>query len=174
MKRLRLLINKSLILLAASVPTHALAFEYVPYAGFEGYQEIQISADIFYVAAHGDRKSAISDVEAAWKTRAAALCRQQNHGYFTALKYSFEPVLKLDMAASTHDHMTRGEYLKVGGGFVYIPIYVPGPNPNARLSAPSKQSHIRCFSTLSEAIDPGRAISVEEVLDEGRQRGWIK
>lgn len=164
----------AVVVLVLVSPSVCVALDYVPYAGFSGYQEIRVDKEVYFVAFHGDDRTALEDVKSAWALRVAELCANDGMNYFIALKYSFEPVLKDERIGIRQGALWQGGYVKVGGGFIYIPMYLPGPNPNAFVSAPSWQKHVICFGDLVQATDQARAVDVKMAIQNGRERGWIK
>ena len=165
--------NYSIFMFCIFLPINSFALKYQPYEGFEGYQEIKIMDDIYFVAFHGEKNSAGKEVKAAWGLRSAQLCSRNGSEYFAPLKYSFERILYADPELLSKSNKWDGAYFKVGGEFIYIPMYTPGPDRNASINAPTRQSHIRCISKDSEVIDKERLIEVQPIIDDGISRGWI-
>jgi len=151
----------------------AFGLQYIPFAGVEGYQEIPVAPDIFFVAFQGTRNTTAAELDAAWRTRAAHLCVTHEYPYFIPLGYSFEPVLKDDkpLARVGPDHSNAWPI--PAAGFIYIPIITPRSNGSTVISAPTKQGHIRCVKDPAAALKPERVIEAAKVIAEAKAHGWV-
>ncbi len=163
------------LLLAAGLcwSMEVLALKYEPYTGVEGYQEIVLGEDLFYVAFHGSRNSAMPEIEAAWKTRAAQLCLERGVAEFIQLHYSFEPVLKTDPPPVPGRRKEAMGSLVRTAGVIYIPIITPRSSGAASVDAPSKQAPVRCVRDPSAVLNPERLVAAQEALDDATKRGWL-
>jgi hypothetical protein len=163
------------LLLAASLcwSVEAFALKYGPYTGVEGYQEIVLGEDLIYVAFEGSRNTAMPEIEAAWKTRAAQLCLELGAADFIQLHYSFEPVLKTDPPAVPGPHKEAMGSLIRTAGLIYIPIITPHSSGATSVDAPSKQAPVRCVRDSSQALDPERLLAGQAALDDAIKRGWL-
>jgi hypothetical protein len=153
--------------------TPASALKYIPFTGVEGYQEIQVSGDTFFVAFQGTSSGTAEEIDAAWRTRAAQLCMTHDYPYFIPLGYSFEPVLKDDkpLARVRPDDLSARPV--PAAGFIYIPIMTPRAPGSAVISPPTKQGHIRCVKDPSTALKPERLVDAAKVIDDAKTHGWI-
>lgn len=169
-----LLIRVALLTALIFPVKQAQSLDYIPFAGFEGYQELTVAPNIYFVAFHGGRNSQFTDVQEAMKTRAAELCASIGADSFIMLKYLFEPVLKTDPPLSVLLSESEYAYYKVrGGGYIYIPIFTPGSSGSAFIDAPSRQAHVRCIKNADQSLDSSRVVKIQEILNEARNRGWI-
>jgi hypothetical protein len=159
------------VLLAGWVGS-AFGMTYAPYGGIEGYQELALGADLYFVAFHGARSTPATDVILGWRTRAAQLCVAAGTAQFVELEYSFEPVLTNDPLSFDTNRRSEDATL-LPAAFIYIPIFTPRRTGGAFIDAPTRQAHVRCIRDLSLLIQPDRAIYVAPVLDEARARGWL-
>ncbi len=121
---LGLLVSALVTCLAAPAPSFAI--RYVPFLSAEGYREIQLAPDLYYVAFHATNVSDAREIEAAWATRAAELCSAGGNAYFIELRYSFEPVLKGDLPRLSLDEAAQGGRMVRTKG-TYVPIFIPSP-----------------------------------------------
>jgi len=159
-----------LIMLNINLISACYAISYKPYNGFEGYQEITLSDDSYYVAFHGRKDP--DDVKLAWKVRSAELCSIKNFNYYVELKYPFEPITKEEIKKQISFNDYDGTF--VYARFMYIPIYTPAPaQRSVELISPSKMAAIRCFVSIESLEDSDRAISVKERLHEAKSKGII-
>lgn len=180
MKRIALILG--IVLLCAATPPHhgAYGFTYGPYDGMEGYQEIQVSRDIYFVAFHGEKQASGDDVNEAWRTRAAELCLKSGAEQFMELKYSFEPVMRKDPPLLlSHSEGYGASIMKAH--MIFIPIFIPSVRSIPRTpsvyyySAPSQQAHIRCLRAgeLSQVAESRRLVETAKILADAKSRGWI-
>jgi hypothetical protein len=153
----------------------ALALKYGPYAGVEGYQEIDVADDLYLVAFHGTRSNSIEEINAAWNVRAAELCLERKTSYFIRLKFSFEPVLKTDLPVLRSSALEgTWSFIRVKGSApAYVPIYVPSSPRVISENAPSKVAHIRCVRDPSTALSEERLQAVDPIIEDGKKRGWL-
>jgi len=162
-----------LMLITIILPIKGFAINYAPYNGDEGYQEIRVARDVWFVAFHGDWNASREDVDAAWLTRVAQLCLTSGSAKFVELKYSFEPILKGDPDIISSD--SEGVDLAIRKAFVIV-IPVPVPSEGRTFyNAPSRQAHIRCISdrSMAQVIDSSRLLDSAKSLEEGKTRGWL-
>jgi len=163
----------SLLLLApplAAADKPAVAPKFAPLAGQEGYQEIPLGVDSWYVAFHGTRSHSMPTVEAGWAARAAQLCLGAHKGLFVALRYVGEPVVR--QAPTSGSTSFRPGWLRPAGA-VYVPIFIPEANgPPAPYLTPSRQGAILCVSSADVLADPSRARDGREAIDLARKAGY--
>jgi hypothetical protein len=165
-------LGRFLAALALLSPGGAAALEYIPFAGFEGYQEIRIDDDLYFVAFHGTRNTPVAEIDAAWRTRAAQLCLAAGAGHFMPLRYSFEPVLKDEPArGGARRSMVDGSFIHAAAAPIYIPIFTSRPS-GGFIDAPSRQGHVRCVRDPSLAIAPDRLVEAERTVEAANARGW--
>jgi|KBSSwiStaDraftv2_1062776.scaffolds.fasta_scaffold42368_4 hypothetical protein len=159
-----------LTLIAAWAPAaFAYPIHYIPFKYDDGYREIRLAPDLYFVAFHGVATNDLPEVEAAWKTRAAELCSGAGYPFFMELKYSFEPVLKGDPALLAFNHEPRARAMPAGG-VMYVPFIIPGQIP---INWPNKQAHVRCVKDEAAALDPKRLMDARKIVQEGKARGWV-
>src|SRR5262245_15806746 len=100
---------------AALVVSPAVAIDFRPFKGIEGYQEIQVAPDVYFVAFHGVNTRLEEEVDLAWQARAGQLCAAR--GYFVPLQYSFEPILKGERSILSKPREAEpGRFLRVARG----------------------------------------------------------
>jgi hypothetical protein len=147
-------------------------FEGSSWFSAQGYQELKLDSDRWYVAYQGNRKTSSEWVDAAWSARSAQLCKAAGASHFVALRYPFEAVTAQDDALSQRE--SEGTLLarRPVAGPVYIPIYTPsGPSTIVPETAPSKLGAIRCLTDPKVLKDPTRAVAVGDALTEARGLG---
>ncbi len=152
----------------------AQAIDYIPFNGREGYQEISISPDLYFVAFHGKMHTSASDIEAAWKTRAAQLCVAGGAEHFVELYYSFEPVLK-DDKPPFNIYGVRSTRVVAP---IFPPINISGTSvakiyDTDIIDAPSRQAHVRCVHDAAQAISPEWLVETGRIIEDAKARGWI-
>ena len=137
------------------------AVDFKPFDGFEGYQDIKVSDNVYYVGFHGKRDAKYNEVTAAWSVRSGQLCSQAGASHYVELSHLLEPLtqkeLDLFVAFEPAPRMTYA-----AGGFVYIPIYVPSGPRSARIDAPSKLAPIRCIRATDNILAKDRLVSALE------------
>lgn len=173
MKSVAKMLRTTLVMASAMYFQMASAVDFIPFAGFEGYQELQVTNDIYFVAFHGRRDSQAAEVELAMKVRAAQLCNKNSRDYFIQLKYPFEPVLKTDTPLASwvadQDYVLQKAR---GGGFIYIPIYTPRSSGSVTIDAPSRMGHVRCVGDAALALDSSRVVNGKALIEEAGSLGW--
>jgi hypothetical protein len=166
---------RCLILVAGLIAvTPAFALRYTPFAGAEGYQEIQVALDTYFVAFFGTRSSAAIEIEAAWRTRSAELCLANGYGNFVELGYLFEPVTREDKPLSAIDPERLDAWPVYAKGTVYVPIFIPHGHGAAAIDAPGKLGHVRCVKDSAALVHPERAIDAEKTLESAEANGWMQ
>ena len=166
----------AVIALAMASVVHAQAKTeapaYGPYTGDTGYQEIQLSADSWYVAFHGNRNTNLAWAKTGWAARAAQLCGAQRMAHYVELRYPFEPLTAEDQKSANADDAFSESQLRRASHYVYIPIYTPsGSAVTPRVSTPSKLAAVRCVKDMALLMDQKRAVTVEASLNEAEQSG---
>ena len=145
-------------LLAVSVSTTCAAVRYQPFEGHEGYQDIKVSDDTYYVGFHGNEGAPYNKVVSAWAARSAQLCSQAGASHYVELAHLFEPLTQkeqdLFLALEAAPRFMRT------AGYVYIPMYIPSGPRATKIDAPSKLGAIRCMQSADNLMDKKRAISV--------------
>jgi hypothetical protein len=136
------------------------AAEFKPFDGFQGYQEIKVSENSYYVAYHGNREAKYDEVVAAWGRRAAELCAQAATAHYVELAYLLEPLTRKEMDAFVA--LEPAPRMIYAAGPVYIPIYMPSGPRAARVDAPSKMAGVRCVRETGDILMQDRLISVEK------------
>lgn len=136
------------------------AVEFKPFDGFQGYQDIQVSENLYYVAYHGNRDAKYEEVVAAWGRRAAQLCAQAVTKHYVELSYLLEPLTKKEMDAFVAFEPTPR--MTYAAGPVYIPIYMPSGPRATRVDAPSKMAGVRCIRETRDILVQDRLVSVEK------------
>ena len=156
--------------LTQAQPTSIPSFQ--PFTGDSGYQEIRIDTDSWYVAFHGTRMHSMAIVEAAWKARAAQLCRSTNKRYLVELNYIGDRALDSDAVAISWNEPQA--YMLREAGFVYIPIIIPSRSQTDLLIlTPSKMGPVRCLAT-DEGLRQGKvAVDIQVAIDAGRKIGLL-
>jgi len=155
-----------------SAPASAYAIRYVPFLSAEGYREIRLEPDLYYVAFHATMASDANEIDAAWSTRAAELCYASGNSHFVELRYSFEPVLKGDRPVLGME-TEQGGRLILTKGSTYVPIFIPRAHGVTPVNAPGKQAHVRCVKDPSAALDAKRLMDAAKIVQEGKARGWV-
>lgn len=140
-----------------------VAFDYKPFDGFEGYQDIKISNDVYYVGYHGSRNSSFNEVVLAWSARSAQLCEKAGAPHYVELAYIFEPLTEAERNAVLAME-AEPRLFPAKGGFVYVPIFVPGGPRAASIDAPSKLGPVRCVGASEAVLNKDRLISVQDKL----------
>jgi hypothetical protein len=136
------------------------AAEFKPFDGFQGYQDIKVSENLYYVAYHGNRDAKYEEVVAAWGRRAAQLCAQATATHYVELSHLLEPLTKKETDAFIALEPTPR--MIYAAGPVYIPIYMPSGPRAARVDAPSKMAGVRCVRETGDILLQDRLISVEK------------
>lgn len=158
-------------LLALFVPFTCEAVKYKPFDGHEGYQDIKVSDDTYYVGFHGGNDAQYNEILLAWAARSAQLCSQAGASHYVELSYLFEPLtpreLDLFSALEPAPHFSRV------AGYIYIPMYIPSGPRATKIDAPSKLAAIRCIQSPDNLMDRQRAISVTEKTREATQANII-
>jgi hypothetical protein len=155
----------------ASGPVYG-PFEGAGYLSTEGYQEIKLSADRWYVAYQGNRDTSPDWVAAAWSARAAQVCKAAGAATFVELRYPFEAVTADDELAQADGSPEAGGVMLPVAGPVYIPIYTPSNSgPRMPLIAPSKLAAVRCVVDVARLKDAARAISGADAIAKARGLG---
>lgn len=149
-----------LVGISAFSPMAYGAAEFKPFDGFQGYQDIQVSQNLYYVAYHGNRDARYEEVVAAWGRRAAQLCAQATTTHYVELLHLLEPLTKKEM--DTFVAFEPAPRMTHAAGPVYIPIYIPSGPRAARIDAPSKMAGVRCVRETSEILTQDRLVSVEK------------
>ena len=163
--------TRVLTFLAAAACADAGAVQYQPFDGLEGYQDIRVSDDTWYVGFHGKRDAQFQDVVQAWYARSAELCAAAGASHFTELANVLEPIT----AAEREKFIAEGpaaHIIPAAARTVYIPIYVPRSSGSAYVYAPSKLAAIRCVTDPSAVLDKGRLMAVGETLDAARRASF--
>ena len=144
---------------------------YKPYAGADGYQEIAIGANAWYLAFHGLRSNSIPSLEKAWSARAGQLCLAAAKSTFVELRYVAERILTSDPILSENE---IGSAKLHPAAAVYIPIFIPntsGPITDGMFSSPSKMAPFKCIDDLEELMDKTRAISSSQAVENAKKYG---
>jgi hypothetical protein len=157
---------------ATNAPTYG-PFDGGGYLSSQGYQELKMGVDRWYVAYQGNRGTSPDWVEAAWHARCAQLCSSTGATHFIALRYPFEPVLRDDPAISlARERASESGRMTATAGPVYIPIYTPSaPRVIVPETGPYKMAAVRCVADADSAKDTSRLVSVTEALERARQQG---
>jgi hypothetical protein len=129
-----------------------------PSTGRTGYQEIRVGPGIYYVFIEGDSHSTSSDLENAWKARAADLCKGEGRGRFIRLQHLFERVVASDPVMGAV--LSAPRFVLAGGGAVYVPVFIPSSNGPSYVDTPTLGAHLRCIEDGAEALFPDRTVSV--------------
>ena len=168
-----------LIMLLGTWSSAALAYpiHYRPFKQFDGYREIQIAPDLYFVAFYGVATNDLAEVESAWTMRAAEICSTGGYPYFIELLYSFEPVLRGDPTSLSSNSMSGARAMRTSQMGLFQGLYenmlqnaIKNPPP---MNWPYKQAHVRCVKDASATVDSKRLIDAAKIVQEGRARGWI-
>lgn len=154
----------AIALLSAMGPRYGFALQYVPFNGNEGYQEIEVDQNTFYVAFHGSKTSKEMEVDTAWHARAAELCSARGANGYIALRYLFEPVLKAKAAATPNkiQPSALGRQFIPVGVLPYIILDTSPPEEGRVWDAPSHLGHVRCVLDRANMRDPSRILDVRQ------------
>lgn len=163
--------QRVLMLLAAAVCADAAAVEYQPFDGLEGYQDIRVSDDTYYVGFHGKRDAQFQDVVQGWYARSAELCSAAGATHFTELAHVLEPITAAEREKFIAGD-AAGRLVPAAARTVFIPIIVPRSSGNPYVYAPSKLAAMRCVSDPSAVLDTGRLMAVGETLEAARRANF--
>jgi hypothetical protein len=162
-----------IVIAGLAVTTPTFAMRYIPFAGTEGYQEIEVASGVYFVAFQGTSANTADEIRAGWATRSAELCLANGFGSFVELSYLFEPVFKEDKPLSRIEPENLGAWPMHAKGMIYVPIIVPHRNGAATYEMPGKMAHVRCVKDAAALVDPQRAVDAEKVIATAKARGWI-
>ncbi len=137
----------------------------------QGYQELQVGPDRWFVAYQGNRSTGPDWVEAAWNTRSAQLCKDAGADRFVELRYPFEAVLHGEAVDVNPKPGRAGWRAMPVAGRVYIPTYSYVPSAPIMLDGPSKLGSILCLKSGAELKDAKRGVSVPETLAKAGEMG---
>jgi len=141
----------------------------------QGYQELKLPADRWFVAYQGNRDTSSEVVDAAWTARAAQLCAAIGVNRFVELRYQFEAITASDakLSAAPDRALEEGWSMRpTAGAPVYVPIYIPQqPQVITPQTAPAKLAAMACVRDVSALLDASRAVSTDDALDKARQLG---
>ena len=147
-------------------------FEGAGYLSTQGYQELKLSTDRWYVAYQGNRETSPDWVEAAWAARSAQLCMASGAAHFVALRYGFEAVALQDEDLAMNPGEESAWAMRATAGPVYVPIFTPSaPQVIVPVTGPSKLAAMRCVKDPALLKTPERAVAVQAALDKARQMG---
>jgi hypothetical protein len=155
---------------AADTPPVYGPFEGAGAFSVQGYQELQLGPDRWYVAYQGNRSTAPAWVDAAWAARVAQLCQARGASHFVELRYSFEPVTSREPSQGLQSRPQDGWSTVLTATPVYIPIYTPS-QPVLPNVAPAKLAAAHCVSGGDVLRDPARATAIADTLAEARKKG---
>lgn len=128
----------------------------------QGYQELQLASDRWFVAYQGNRSTSPDWIEAAWNTRSAQLCKDAGADRFVELRYPFEAVLQ---GEALNVKPPRAGYRAVPvAGRVYVPTYSYVPAAPIYVDGPAKLGSVLCVKSGVVLKDAQRGMSVTEAL----------
>jgi len=166
------LLGASVLMTVLLFSQSAYSFRYQPYDGQQGYQEIEVRRDTFFLSVNGHGSRArIDEVIAAWRTRAAELCRKAGHRHFVRLRYSFEPVLVTDKPFGADERRVLSGAL-IPAQVIFIPMG-PGAGRMPTREWPTETGHLRCIEDPAGLIRPRDVFDVQNQISEARKRGWM-
>ncbi|MES2946445.1 MAG: hypothetical protein V4772_26555 [Pseudomonadota bacterium] len=135
------------------------AIDVKPFDGIEGYQEIKVTAKLYYVGFHGKRDAKYTDVLSAWEARSAQICAESGASHFVQLKSLLEPLTQKELeqfvAYEPAPYPTQA-----AASFIYIPIYMPSGPRAAQIDGPSKLAAVRCVHSTEVIVDRDRLTAV--------------
>ena len=175
MKRLKLLLIAAPMLLTSGF-AHADKLAFGPFGGSsltagQGYQELKLSSDRWYVAYQGNRSTSSEQVDAAWAARAAQLCGAIGTAYFVELRYQTESVVRDDVTTGSAQPDSLAAWsMRQTAGAVYVPIFIPGqPQVITPQTAPSKLAAVLCVRDAKVLKDAARAVDHAGALAKAKQ-----
>src|SRR3954462_14650937 len=115
----------SLLMLIGMWSTAASAYpiHYIPFKQVDGYKEIEIAPDLYFVAFYGVATNDLAEVESAWKMRAAEICSIGRYPYFIELLYGFEPVLRGDPTSLSSNNMNSARAMRTSQMGLFQGLY---------------------------------------------------